>query len=131
MDDQSVEQDRQDRQEDVGGQSEVDNVDNNSGDDDSVGNSDSELSSDGGDISGKEVDIQENPGALEEDTTSRINDLSQDKEMTEMLEHVDDPQPILVNQVGEEDDGGERDDGNDGDAGDEKGSADKGNDSEG
>lgn len=125
------EQDRQDRQEDVGGQSEVNTADNNSDDDDSTGNSDSELSSDGGDISGKEVDIQENPGALEEDTTSRINDLSQDKEMTEMLEHVDDPQPILVNQVGEEDDGGERDDGNDGDAGDEKGSADKGNDSEG
>lgn len=123
------EQDRQDRQEDVGGQSEVNTADNNSGDDDSTGNSDSELPSDGGDLSDKEVDIQENTGALEEDTTSRINDLSQDKEMTETLEHIDDkPMPILVDQG---DLGGEKNDGDNGDAGDEKGSADKGNDSEG
>ena len=122
--------DRQDRQEDVDGHSEVDIADNNSGDDDSVGSGDSGLPSDGDDLSGEEIHIQENTGALEEDTTSRINDLSQDKEMTEMLEHVDDPPQMmpmenLVNQ--EEGDG----DGDDGDAGDEKGSADKGNDSEG
>lgn len=122
------EQDRQDRQEDVDGQSEVDTANNNSGDDDSTGNSDSELPGDGNDLPSEEIHIQENTGALEEDTTSRINDLSQDKEMTEMLEHVDDPPQIMPmeNLVNQEE--GDKDDG---DAGNEKGSADKGNDSEG
>lgn len=125
------EQDRQDRQEDVGGQSEVDNADNNSGDDDSTGNSDNSLPSDGDGVSGKEIDIQENSGALEEDTTSRINDLSQDKEMTEALEHVDDPPQMMPmeNLVNQEE--GDGDDGDDGDAGNKESSTDKGNDSEG
>ena len=125
------EQDRQDRQEDVGGQSEVNTADNNSGDDDSTGNSLDELPSDGGDLSGKKIDIQENTGALEEDTTSRINDLSQDKEMTEALEHVDDPSQMMPmeNLVNQEE--GDGDDGDDGDAGNKESSTDKGNDSEG
>lgn len=118
------EQDRQDGQD---GDSTADNVDNNSGDDDSTGSSDSGLPSDGRDMDSEEVVVQENTGALEEDTTSRINDLSQDKEMTEVLEHVDDNKPILVNQGQVGDDGGEKDDG---DAGDKESSTDKGDNTE-
>ena len=119
------EEDRQDRQD---GDSTADNVDSDSGDDDSVGSSDSELPSDGDGMASQEVVVQENPGALEEDTTSRINDLSQDEEMTEVLENVDE-RPILVNQeLGDDgDDGGEKDDG---DAGDKESSTDKGDNTE-
>lgn len=87
---------------------------------------DSELDSDGNEGSDKPIEIKTENQEMEEDTTSRINDLSQDEKMTEMLENINsgNDENVLVNQEEE----GEVDD--NGDARDKESSEDKGDNTE-
>lgn len=102
----------------------VDNVDNNISDDDSSVSGSDDVLGDGDNISAEGHTDKKEDKEVEEDTTSRINDLSQDQEMTELLDKaMEDPMPMMNPMPMEGDEESDITD-------DKASSEDKGNDSE-